>query len=303
MRIFQVDAFTDTPFTGNPATVILGADGRGDGVLGAIAREFPHAEVAFVLAPTGPDHDVTVRFFNARKEAPFVGHATLAAHAVLLAEGLRGLGTSRQRSGVGILAVEALERPVEGGGAGANGPAIAFRQTVPRFDEPLPFETTLRVAAALGMPGERLHAGWPARIARKGSTRLLVPVAGAASLEDANPNFEALRMIGTEIGAEGFFLFAPTIEAVSAFTDSRMFCPAIGIPEDPVSGNAHGMLAAYLLRAGFLGAHRTRFVGRQGQQMHRPGRVDVDLSFEHGELTGVRIGGSAVIVSRGRLTV
>ncbi len=303
MRIFQVDAFTDTPFSGNPATVILGADGRADALLGAIAREFPHAEVAFVLAATGPDHDLNVRFFNARKEAPFVGHATLAAHAVLLAEGLRGPGSCRQRSGVGILAIEALERPVDGGAAVATGAAIAFRQTVPSFDEPLSFETTLRVAAALGMPGELLHAGWPARIARKGSTRLLVPVSGAAALEHANPNFEALRMIGTEIGAEGFFLFAPSVEAGRAFSDSRMFCPAIGIPEDPVSGNAHAMLAAYLVRTGFLGAHRTHFVGRQGLQMQRPGRVDVDLTFERGELAGVRIGGNAVIVSAGRLSV
>src|SRR5450432_772223 len=89
LRIFQVDAFTATRFTGNPATVVLDADGQNEATLLAVAREFSHAEVAFVFAADAADHDVRLRFFNARKEAPFVGHATLAAHAVLLALGRR----------------------------------------------------------------------------------------------------------------------------------------------------------------------------------------------------------------------
>src|SRR6266436_6412191 len=107
LRIFQVDAFTATRFTGNPATVVLDADGQSDATLLAVAREFSHAEVAFVLAASGPDHDVRLRFFNARKEAPFVGHATVAAHAVLLALGRRGPGAYRQHSGTGIIEVTA----------------------------------------------------------------------------------------------------------------------------------------------------------------------------------------------------
>src|ERR1700727_3919683 len=90
LRIFQVDAFTATRFTGNPAVVVLDADGQTDATLLAVAREFSHAEVAFVFAAGGPDHDVRLRFFNARKEAPFVGHATVAAHAVLMTLGERG---------------------------------------------------------------------------------------------------------------------------------------------------------------------------------------------------------------------
>src|ERR1700693_6075055 len=107
LRIFQVDAFTATRFTGNPATVVLDADGQSDATLLAVAREFSHAEVAFVLAANGPDHDVRLRFFSARKEMPFVGHATVAAHAVLLALGRRGNGAYRQHSGTGIIEVTA----------------------------------------------------------------------------------------------------------------------------------------------------------------------------------------------------
>src|SRR5271165_4132250 len=109
MRIFQVDAFTRTRFTGNPATVLLDADGLDEATLKTIAREYAHAETAFVLAATAPDHDVRLRFFNARKESPFVGHATIAAHAVLLALDRRALGTLRQHSGTGIVEVRAQE--------------------------------------------------------------------------------------------------------------------------------------------------------------------------------------------------
>src|ERR1700674_4433039 len=130
LRIFQVDAFTATRFTGNPATVVLDADGQSDATLLAVAREFSHAEVAFVFAANGADHDVRLRFFNARKEAPFVGHATVAAHAVLFALGRRGAGACRQHSGTGIIEVTAYIKQL------AAGPEslIEFRQTVPELD-------------------------------------------------------------------------------------------------------------------------------------------------------------------------
>src|ERR1700693_6159740 len=181
LRIFQVDAFTRTRFTGNPATVVLDADGQSDGALMSIAREFSQAEVAFVSAAAGPDHDVRLRFFNTRKEAPFVGHATVAAHAVLLALGRRGMGVCRQHSGTGIIEVRVQDR---------GGTMVEFRQTVPELDAPLPFKTTLRVAEALRLPATLLHEIMPARVARKGSTRLLVPVAEPRALDALNPNFD-----------------------------------------------------------------------------------------------------------------
>src|ERR1700723_4730072 len=126
LRIFQVDPFTATRFTGNPAIVVLDADGQNEATLSAVAREFSHAEVAFVFAADAADHDVRLRFFNSRKEAPFVGHATVAAHTVLLALGRRTLGICRQHCGVGIIEVAAREEQA------AAGPEtlIEFRQTV-----------------------------------------------------------------------------------------------------------------------------------------------------------------------------
>jgi PhzF family phenazine biosynthesis protein len=295
LRIFQVDAFTRTRFTGNPATVVLDADGQDEDTLTSIAREFAHAEVAFVSAASGPDHDVRLRFFNARKEAPFVGHATIAAHAVLLALGRRDMRVWRQHSGTGVIEVRAYEaRP------GASETLIEFRQTIPELDAPLPFKTTLRVAEALRLPATQLHEIMPARVARKGSTRLLVPVADARALDALAPNFDTLISLGNELGTDGFFVFSVSRSVEEISIDSRMFCPALGIAEDPVSGNAHSMLASYLWDLGQLGKG-SGFIGRQGRQMNRPGEVNVRLEIDQGSLVAAHIGGSAVIVSEGTL--
>ena len=299
LRIFQVDAFTSTRFTGNPTTVVLDADGQSDATLLAVAREFSHAEVAFVLAANGTDHDVRLRFFNARKESPFIGHATIAAHAVLLALGRRGAGVCRQHSGTGIIDVTAHAiQP-------APGPEtlFEFRQTTPELDPPLPFKTTLRVAEALRLPATQLHEIMPARIARKGSTRLLVPIADPRQLDVLAPNVDTLLAIGSELGADGFFVFALDRSSDEWSTESRMFCPALGITEDPVSGNAHAMLAAYLWDLGQFGKNSTAFIGRQGRQMKRPGQVSVKLEVDQGRLVAAHIGGTAVIVSEGTLAL
>ena len=299
MRIFQVDTFTSTRFAGNPATVVLDADGLNEATLLSIAREFSHAEVAFVFAANAADHDIRLRFFNARKEAPFVGHSTVAAHAVLLTLGRRTVGICRQHSGTGIIEVGAQVEQR------ATGPetVIEFRQTVPELDAPLPFKTTLRVAEALKLPATQLHEVMPARIARKGSRRLLVPIADHRYLEQVSPNFDTLTSLGSELATEGFFLFAVNRDSDEVWTESRMFCPALGIPEDPVSGNAHAMLAAYLWDLGQFGKKSPTFMGRQGYQMKRPGQVRVRLEIDKGSLIAVYIAGTAVIVSEGTLAL
>jgi PhzF family phenazine biosynthesis protein len=298
VRIFQVDAFTDTRFTGNPAVVVLDADGQSDSTLQAIAREFAQAEVAFVSAATAADHDVRLRFFNTRKEAPFVGHATIAAHAVLLALGRRAEGVCRQLSGTGIIEVRARNH---------DGALIEFRQIAPELEAPLPPEATLRVAAALRLPATQLHPLMPTRIARRGSTRLLLPVSEPRALDALNPDFDALITLGKDLGTDGFFAFSVSRGGPGArppqelTTDSRMFCPALGIPEDPVSGNAHAMLAAYLWELGLFGGGPPTFTGHQGRRMNRPGEVGVRLELEQGRLVAAHIGGRAVVVSAGTM--
>ena len=82
-----------------------------------------------------------------------------------------------------------------------------------------------------------------------------------------------------------------------------MFCPALGIPEDPVSGNAHGLLGAYLAEQGLLHHEggTAKFTGAQGHHVHRSGRIDVELEFAANEknefkLDAVWIVGQAVSI-------
>jgi len=82
-----------------------------------------------------------------------------------------------------------------------------------------------------------------------------------------------------------------------------MFCPALGIPEDPASGNAHAMLASYLFELGQFGKQSTGFVGYQGRQMKRPAEIYVRLEMDQGSLAAAHIGGGAIIVSEGTLAL
>jgi PhzF family phenazine biosynthesis protein len=83
-----------------------------------------------------------------------------------------------------------------------------------------------------------------------------------------------------------------------------MFCPALGIPEDPVSGNAHGLLGAYLAEQGLLPHRDHRAVHRRaGPPRARAGRVDVELEFTQGKLDGVWIVGQAVEIFETEMTL
>jgi len=86
-------------------------------------------------------------------------------------------------------------------------------------------------------------------------------------------------------------------------TESRMFCPMIGVPEDPVSGNAHGMLGVYLVHHGLLAAnsHPARLVGHQGRFVDRPGQVEVLVTASGKRATAVQVAGDATIVYQAEL--
>jgi trans-2,3-dihydro-3-hydroxyanthranilate isomerase len=85
-------------------------------------------------------------------------------------------------------------------------------------------------------------------------------------------------------------------------TESRMFCPALGINEDPASGNAHVMLASYLVEMGQIGMQQTGFLGLQGRHMQRPSQIHVRLERDRSTLVAAHIGGHAVLVSEGTLS-
>lgn len=105
VHVFQIDAFTQQMFAGNPAGVVLGAEILSDAEMQAIARELNNSDTAFVLPGAGADHDLHLRFFTPVREVAFVGHATVAAHVARLATGQAKSGRLRQKSRSGVFDV------------------------------------------------------------------------------------------------------------------------------------------------------------------------------------------------------
>jgi len=300
IRIFQVDAFTTERFTGNPAGVVLDADGLADAEMLAIARELNNAYTAFVLKPDGADHELRVRFFTPRTEASFVGHATVATHFVLSRDGASQGGNSgrvRQRQKSGVVDIE-----VRGEGALRR---IAVRQPAPPLGRQLNDRERLAVLDALALSTGDIDTRCPLRIVGGAGTRLLIGVRSTEQLKQLKPDFSRLTTLSAQLGAAGFFVFTLSHAMAGCLTESRMFCPALGIPEDPVSGNAHGLLGAYLAEQGLLpqSGARAQFTGAQGHHVHRAGRVDVELEFTDGKLDGVWIVGQAVEIFETALTL
>ena len=289
VQVHQVDAFTREPFTGNPTGVVLNADALSEAQMLAIARELNNAETAFMLAPDADDHTVRARFFTPRSEAGFVGHATIAAQYVL-SRRHEAPRWQRQKSKAGIVDVE-----VRGSDEDRR---IAIRRSPPPIGRELNDRERLAVLDALALATESLDTRMPPRIVGAAGTRLLIGVRGPEPLKHLKPDLARLTTLSAQIGAAGYFVFALTPAASDHLTESRMFCPALGIAEDPVSGNAHGLLGAYLAHLGLLSrdAERARFCGIQGHSLHRPGRVEVELEFSDSALASVWISGQAVSI-------
>jgi PhzF family phenazine biosynthesis protein len=297
-RLYHVDAFTRDVFCGNPAVVILDAETLTDEEMRHIAREGAGLDVAFVLASDAPDHDVEIRFFSPRREVTFIGHATVAAHYVrAIANGVPK-GKVRQKSGTGIYEIEVKGRD--------QALRVSIHQGPATFGPIVPEERRGPVLDALGISSASLHPDCPMQVMSKANSRLLIGLKSPETLESLQPRMDALVHLTPLVGADGFFVFAIVPGSDPLTTESRMFCPVIGVPEDPVSGNAHGMLGVYLLQQGLLAADdgKARFIGHQGRFVDRPGTVEVEVSAASGKrATGVKVTGDAVIVFQAELTL
>jgi PhzF family phenazine biosynthesis protein len=288
INVHQVDAFTRERFTGNPAGVVLNADGLTDAQMLAIARELNNADTAFIFEPEGDDHALRTRFFTPRTEVGFVGHATVAAHYVL----------SRRHSAPRSLRQKSKAGPVNIEIRGQDeARSIAIRQSAPPLGRELNDRERLAVLDSLALAPDQLDTRCPVRIVGANGTRLMLGVRNAEVLKHLKPDLTRLTTLSAQLGAAGYFVFAVTASQ-DHLTESRMFCPALGIAEDPVSGNAHGLLGVYLAHYGMLARDQERvaFSGVQGHHVHRPGRVNIELELKDGSIEAVWIIGQAVTI-------
>lgn len=261
VRAFKVDAFAEKPFVGNPAGVCLLAEPREAGWMQAVAREMNLAETAF-LRRSGPGFEI--RWFTPAVEVELCGHATLASAHVLWETGtLRPDEQARFQSMSGPLAASRRGDLVE-----------------------LDFPATPPVAAA-PPPGLLDALGVASVNVEKSPFDYLVEAASEEIVRSCAPDFARLEKVTTR-GA------IVTSRAAGGGFDfvSRFFAPAVGIPEDPVTGSAHCALGPYW--SARLG--KNELVAYQASS--RGGVVRVRLDGDR-----VRLGGRAVTVLRGELAV
>ena len=242
---FEIHAFADPdqPFTGNPAGVCLMEAFPDDGVLKGIAASNNLSETAF-LVPAGEDC-WRLRWFTPTVEVDLCGHATLAAGAVVLENGLVKQDTARFETRSGRLEVRR-----DGVALAMDLPLIGFR----------PGRDDAAIKAALGIGSDPVDVLSVERI--HGAGYQMWVMADEAAVRLAKPNHGQLRQLDTNI-----ILTAP---GNTADFVSRFFAPASGVDEDPVTGSAHCTLAPYW--AGKLG--KARMTARQIGP--RPGTLEVE---------------------------
>lgn len=296
-RIYQIDAFTKNRFEGNPAGVVANADGLTESQMQAIARELNNAETAFILSPTAPDHDVWIRFFTPTTEVPSCGHATISAHYIRAIENNLPSCTIQQRIGIGILPVDIVKAD--------SGYRVIMTQGSIEISDSFNVDIKSNILGALGLISNDLDERCPVQKVSTGHSKVMVGIKSRDTLNALQPDLMRLTSISKKIRCNGFFVFTFDSDDHDILTHGRMFAPAIGIPEDPVTGNANGPLGAYLVQHNILKAPggTITFKGKQGEAIGRPGIVTVTVEVKDGKPSRVQVGGDATIAFRTEMEI
>lgn len=288
-RLYQIDAFTTEKFKGNPAGVISNADGLAETQMQAIARELSNSETAFILSPSSTDHEVRIRFFTPMTEVPSCGHVTISAHFVRALE--NNLPSCRviQKIGAGILPVDIIRDD--------DSCKIIMTQGEIEFFEPLSEREKNEIILALDLTSTDIDQRCPVQIVSTGHSKVMIGIESRDKLNSLKPNLNRLTEISGKIKCNGYFVFTLDSDSDEILTHGRMFAPAIGIAEDPVTGNANGPLGAYLAKHQIVNIENDRliFKGRQGEAIGREGTVEVEVDLQNGNPILVKVGGSAVV--------
>lgn len=294
-HLYQVDSFTTDKFCGNPAGVITNADGLTEAEMKKIARELNNSETAFVFSPNDLTHDVQVRFFTPTTEVPICGHATIAAHYARAVE--QQLDTIRvmQKTGAGILPVDIIREE--------NDYQVLMRQGEIEYGMVIEGENKDFLLSALEITEEDLLAGCPIQVVSTGHSKMMIGIKSRLLLNQLKPNFDAFTQLSKRISCNGYYVFTMDSEEEDILIKGRMFAPAIGVYEDPVTGNANGPLGAYLIHHKLVKHNGTsfRFQAKQGEAMGRTGKLEVEVKLKNGEPAEISVLGKAVIAFQSEL--
>lgn len=285
-RFFQLDVFANRLFDGNPLAVVVDVEGLDDAAMQRIARWTNLSETAFLLPPTEPQADYRVRIFTPRQELPFAGHPSVGSAYVAIEAGLIEPSKTHliQQCAAGLLPVRVV-------GQGAS--RIIHVQAPPaQLHDVIDAERVL-LATALRTEltaDQIMHVN-------NGPHWILCNLHEASVVRALTPDMGAIADWCTRHGSVGISVFGrePAGDAAMAV---RAFCPADGIPEDPVTGSANAAIMAWLAGRGDRDGYGLHYRASQGREVSRDGVVEVARDAATGAVT---IGGACVIGVRGEL--
>ncbi|WP_421901337.1 PhzF family isomerase [Maridesulfovibrio sp.] len=288
LKVLLVDAFTSTPDKGNRAGVVLDATGLNEAEMQAIAALVNVSETAFMIpTPEASGHELQVRYFTPSIEVPTCGHATVGAHYA------RSIHLGLADTTVTAL-IGAGPLPVDIVGSGDQ-MKIVMTQGAVVFSEPYEEAMTSRILSALGLTLNDLEPGLPVQEVSTGHSKVMVPIRSVQKLDALTPDMKALAECSRLMNCNGFFVFAINGAESRYLTCGRMFAPAIGIDEDPVTGNGNGPCGAYLSKYGRLPDQAVfSYFGQQGVAMGKEGEIEVTVHRKDGLPHKVQVGGVAV---------
>lgn len=266
MELYIVDAFTQTPFAGNSAAVVLLAADRDAAWMQSVARELNHPETAFVTVAGGQraGDPLPLRWFTPTVEVPLCGHATLASAHVI-----GGNLTFSTKSGL-LRATPSHTGRIE-------------------LDFPATLSTVVTDKVVSAELKDSLPGVWVNKISRAG-LNFLVELANEQQVRDLVPDFASIELLSKmDPTVQGVIVTARATSGADFV--SRYFAPVKGIPEDPVTGGAHCALAPYWSQI----IHSNVLIGSQ---------VSARGGIVHTTWKGDRVllGGHAVTIAHGALT-
>jgi trans-2,3-dihydro-3-hydroxyanthranilate isomerase len=250
-----------------------------------------------------------LRIFTPAREIPFAGHpiagtwnALAQGGIVPLPEGGNGWTRIYHEVGLGVLPVDIEFN---------DGTPVQVVMTQGKFENLAEIDDgqeQAEFARALGRNSEDLDESLPIQVISTGLASLVIPIRSLADLGTCRVNSNLLSELYTQRGATGCHAFSrETIEIGESRAHGRFCAPADNIAEDPATGSASGALGGYLVHHGATGIEpidgRYKFVIEQGDFMHRPSRINLDVGGKPGAVEEVKVGGPAVIVARGEVYV
>ncbi|MFX0107469.1 MAG: PhzF family phenazine biosynthesis protein [Candidatus Hodarchaeota archaeon] len=294
--IIHVDAFSEVPFGGNPASVVLCGKGIPEEDMQKIATELNVRETVFVMSSKVADH--RFRYMSPKGEIGFSSHATIAAFHALLSEGLveayNDVTMATLETESGVLQVDIVKNDT----TGTHEVQITHEQ--PAF---LATYDPKEYAEALGLSLADILSPNPIQTVNTGAPCLVIPLTTRRALHRIDCDWKRLAYLQKDSDYNTISVFTRETHEETSDAEVRHFAPAHGVLEDPVGGIAAGSVASYMIRHGLMDASVpvTSIVIEQGHSVGRPGRAFVEVTGDRDAIKLVKVSGTGVVVFRGTI--